>query len=237
MIGRSAEAFDGKLFKELVRGATITFENAEALFHEATMLYAAKALSRALFLHQISLEECAKVQIIGEWATSVLGGVKVNEKQVLAELTRHASKNRTNAFLLEGSAAEKAANERGDWKVASEEFKKIQDEFHAASNTAKNASLYVDFQDRKFVAPVDQITADIVAETASRNKRFLALTHPYVRMLLNWENAPEDARESIVEMMAFVEATKADATDDTRALVERILEVGRERLAKQRKRN
>jgi AbiV family abortive infection protein len=37
------------------------FENAERLYYEATVLAAAKAFSRALFLHQISMEKLAKV--------------------------------------------------------------------------------------------------------------------------------------------------------------------------------
>jgi AbiV family abortive infection protein len=170
MLTKHRSDFDRELLTELARGAQKSFENAKALFREAKILGAAGALCRALFLHQISLEECAKIEIMGKWATGVLAGFDVGKKKVLAGLARHANKNRTNAYMLEGSVEETAARERGDWEAAYGEFKKLQTEFHAKSNAAKNASLYVDFEDDKFVAPVDRITADMLAETASRNE-------------------------------------------------------------------
>src|SRR5580658_6289141 len=93
---------DYKLLSTLARGAAKTFQNAEALFYEAKILGAAGALARALFLHQISLEECAKVDTLGAWATSVLAGIPVDEGKVLVGLTHHANKNRTNAYMLQG---------------------------------------------------------------------------------------------------------------------------------------
>ena len=109
---KSTDGFDRELLSELVRGAQKTFENAEALFREAKILSAAGALCRALFLHQISLEECAKIETMGAWATGVLGSIPVDEKKVLAGLARHANKNRTNAYMLEGSGEETAAKEQ-----------------------------------------------------------------------------------------------------------------------------
>jgi hypothetical protein len=57
--------FDRLLLTKFLRGAQKVFANAEALNGEARILAGAGATSRALFLHQISLEECAKIQIIG----------------------------------------------------------------------------------------------------------------------------------------------------------------------------
>ena len=45
----------------LACGAEKTFDNAERLFHEAELLAKGGAVARALCLHQISLEECSKV--------------------------------------------------------------------------------------------------------------------------------------------------------------------------------
>jgi AbiV family abortive infection protein len=56
---------DEKLFKLLAAGAQKVFENATGLYKEALILTKVGALSRALFLHQISMEECAKVEILG----------------------------------------------------------------------------------------------------------------------------------------------------------------------------
>jgi AbiV family abortive infection protein len=55
--------FDRALLSELARGAQKMFDNADALCREAKLLRAAGAMGRALFLHQVSLEECAKMVI------------------------------------------------------------------------------------------------------------------------------------------------------------------------------
>ena len=144
----------------LVRGAEKTFDNAERLFREAEILAKGGAVARALCLHQISLEECSKVNNLGAWAISLVFGFEVDQKKVLAAFGRHAAKNKSNAYMLEGSEAEKDAKSRGDWEAALAVFKQTQDEFHATSNQAKNASLYVDWVDGEFVAPSQRRRAD-----------------------------------------------------------------------------
>lgn len=170
---------DRALLTKFVRGAQKVFANAEALDREARILAGASAISRALFLHQISLEECAKIQIIGPWLISLVAGFKVDEKKVVRALANHAGKNRANAYLLVGSPEEQAAKERGDWKTALEEFRKLQSEFHESSNDAKNSALYVDYEQDDFVGllhvvrdkkPDDQMTAvaDLIDEFMAR---------------------------------------------------------------------
>jgi AbiV family abortive infection protein len=209
-------SFDRALLSELARGAQKTFDNAEALYREATLLGAAGAQGRALFLHQISLEECAKIESLGAWATSLLAGYSV-DKKVLAGFVSHARKNRTNAYMLKGSAEEQAAKERGDWEAASEEFNKLQAEFHKKSNGAKNAALYVDFEDGKFVAPTERITKDMLNETAARNETFLGLVSPKLKMLLKWDKAPEEAQVTIVAFVELAESMKSEKPDDAMA--------------------
>lgn len=65
---------DKALLSELLRGVEKTFENAEALFREASLLAQARCLSRALFLHQISLEECGKIEILGRMGYELADG-------------------------------------------------------------------------------------------------------------------------------------------------------------------
>ena len=48
------------LLREFKRGADLIYSNAEQLFHEAEVLGKNASLARSLFLHQISIEECAK---------------------------------------------------------------------------------------------------------------------------------------------------------------------------------
>src|SRR6516164_6974441 len=134
-----------------------TFDNAEKLNLEAELLVRAGSTARALCLHQISLEECSKIENMGAWATSLLSGFEVDQNKILAAFRRHSSKNKSNAYMLGGSQTEKDAMARGDWETAREEFKKLQMEFHKASNDAKNASLYVDWKNGEFVSPSEQI--------------------------------------------------------------------------------
>jgi hypothetical protein len=75
---------DRGLLGVLVRGAEKTFDNAEKLYFEAETLAKTGATARALCLHQISLEECAKVETLGAWATSLLAGQKVDADKVVA---------------------------------------------------------------------------------------------------------------------------------------------------------
>ena len=68
---------DRAFLSVLVRGAAKTFENAESLYFEARLLAEAGAIARALCLHQISLEECSKIEHMGAWGTSLLAGLQV----------------------------------------------------------------------------------------------------------------------------------------------------------------
>src|SRR5438105_4346093 len=116
-------AIDNALLQEIRTGAEKSFRNAEALYNEARLLSESGALSRALFLHQISLEECAKIEILGAWATSLLMGHTVDVAKLKRAFASHASKNRTNAYFLRGSEEELAANRSGDIDRSLEAFK------------------------------------------------------------------------------------------------------------------
>src|SRR5258708_32733307 len=100
---------DRAFLSVLVRGAEKTFDNAERLSFEAEILAKAGATARALCLHQISLEECSKIESMGAWAASLLSGLGVDQSRVLGAFRRHSSKNKSNAYMLEGSQAEKDA--------------------------------------------------------------------------------------------------------------------------------
>src|ERR1700722_15852387 len=155
------------------------------------ILAKAGATARALCLHQISLEECSKIENMGAWATSLLSGLEVEQNKVLAAFRRHSSKNKSNAYMVEGSKAEKDAKGRGDWETARDEFKKLQTEFHETSNDAKNASLYVDWKDGEFVSPSEQITPEMLAQIFKRNQTFLGYAFNSLKMLKRLDKSPD----------------------------------------------
>jgi AbiV family abortive infection protein len=207
----------------LVRGAEKTFDNAERLFREAEILAKGGAVARALCLHQISLEECSKVNNLGAWAISLVLGFEVDQKKVLAAFGRHAAKNKSNAYMLEGSEAEKDAKSRGDWEAALAAFKQTQDEFHATSNQAKNASLYVDWVDGEFVAPSERVTKKMLAEITERNAEFLGYAYNGLKMLERLVKAPDQMRGLLSGFVEQAEKLREEKPDNLVGAMETLL--------------
>ena len=226
------------LLPVLLQGAEKTFANAEQLFREARILAEADAAARAHCLHQISLEECSKVDSLGAWATSLVLGFEVDQKKVLSALSWHAAKNKLNAYMLEVSDEEAEARARGDWKAASKLFKQSQEQFHATSNQAKNASLYVDWVEGTFVAPADRITVEMLAEITERNATFLSDALNNLKTSRRLAADPDQMRDL---MSAFVEKAQklredapANLVEAMDALLSRFLEDGMARVRESR---
>lgn len=72
---------------------------------------------------------------------------------------------------------------------------KQQAEFHIESNSAKNASLYVDVQNGTFTAPTDRITEPMVRKIAQANEEFLAGARAKAEMMTRWLNDPDRVRD------------------------------------------
>jgi AbiV family abortive infection protein len=228
---------DKALLAELTHGAEKVFENAEALYREASILKGSGALNRALFLHQISLEECAKLEMLGGWATSLLMGHEVDSAKVKKAMASHVNKNRTNAYFLKGDAKEEAAKQSGDFKVAVKAFKDMQNEFHLRANKAKNGSLYVDFVDGQFVAPSEHITPEMVREIATLNEEFLALSFPKLEMLRKWAMHPETIKEEVAGFEKRINELGDEYLDDPAKAIETLLqEMRQHRLEIEKKR-
>ncbi len=136
--------------------------------------------------------------------------------------------------MLEGSQAEKDAEARGDWETAREEFKKLQTEFHEASNDAKNAALYVDWKDGEFVSPSEQITPETLSQIIKRNQTFLGYAQNSLQMLKRLDESPEDLQNLVVEFIETAEKMRAEKPDDLMAasneLVQKFLDTGSKRL-------
>lgn len=203
---------------DLAEGARKVFENASDLYKEAILLQDAGASCRALSLHQISLEECAKVDMLAAWATGLFVGQDLNRKNLQRTFADHRAKNFTNAYLRPPDETEREAKEEKRWSDALDAFRAQQREFHRESNAAKNASLYVDLTDEGFVAPRARITESMVVEIRAENERYLEGASMYVRMLARWLEAPEVVKEVLKNFNTTMESLRAQTDDHEEAL-------------------
>lgn len=204
---------------ELAKGAELTLKNAEELYREGEILFACKALSRSLFLHQISLEECGKIEILGWWATGYLMGQTIDLRKMKSNIVNHRAKNFANAYMLPHCEAEKKAKQENDWHKSILAFKKQQAEFHQESNERKNASLYVDYSNNIFISPRDCITDEMVREIANRNQEFIELMRPKVQMLTHWAQNADSARKTLRQFKKrIIELLKIYPKEPQRAL-------------------
>lgn len=174
------------LANTLIDGAQKTVMNADELFDEARLLAGASHVARALLLHQISLEECGKLEMLYVATAEVLRGQTVDMKRLSRTFSKHAAKNRTNAYFLAKSEAEQSAAEQDDIGAAHQAFNELQDEFHKKSNNLKNESLYVDY-DGSFRAPREVISAAHLDEVFNRNGAFMSMAFDKLGILLRWK--------------------------------------------------
>jgi len=215
---------------ELARGASLAFANAVDLLQEAKTLSACGAYTRALFLHQISLEECGKTEMIGWWATGHLMGCRVEFGKMKARFSSHKAKNFANAYMLPLCEAQQKARDECDWQREHQAFKEQQTAFHQQSNDRKNASLYVDIVDSVFAAPSDRITEEMLQEIADDNEAFIELMRPCVKMLTSWEQDPDRVRDLLDGFQERMEALREQYPDDPREAINIILGELREKL-------
>jgi AbiV family abortive infection protein len=206
------------------RGAQLIFENAEALYNEAQALGQSGSLARAAALHQISMEECAKIDMLGACATSILMGHEVDDDHMAKVFRDHKVKNHTNAYNATTSPEEQEARARGDWKAASAAFKKFQGDFHIEVNTIKNAALYVDFREGQFVSPKDAIPEPIAAALMELNAEFLRRSALFIRLLKRIEAEPWKFAASSRHFLERAEALRREGNLDPETMTKQLLE-------------
>ncbi len=214
---------------EVSRGISKAFDNARELSREAALLRSHRALCRSLFLYQISMEECGKIEILGATAVSLIAGHETKLSKVAAVVTRHKAKNSANAYLLPLTEEEEEAAETGDWERALRDFRDRQADFHAYSNTAKNASLYVDFSEHRFIAPAETITEEMVEALASLNSQFLQMAEPKVRMVARWLTDRDETQRTVVWFTGRAEELKSQPDMDPRQAISLLMSELRER--------
>ncbi len=202
------------IISELANGAELSLENAEELFHEAVFLFKHGSICRSYFLHQISIEECGKIELLGRYATAHLMDFPLKTKKIKSSISNHKAKNTANAYMLPRSEDEENALKEKDWKKAINAFNEQKRDFHQKSNSRKNASLYVDYKNEKFLSPKDQITEKMVQEIAENNYKFIELIRPKVQMFAKWKQEPSVVKENIKVLQNLMEKLKEEHPDD-----------------------
>ncbi len=205
---------DKKLSKTLSAGTHKVLQNALDLYNEALLLTKAGALSRALFLHQISMEECAKVEILGANAVALLMGESVNFKKVAEGFRSHERKNKVNAYFLNPLPREQSAGKAGRIAESSAAFEIAQRHFHNRSNLEKNSALYVDFDDGHFKAPAERITAKMVARIGTLSGRFLNMSAHKTELLDRFADDSEKYRRQTADFKNLLDKLKAENPKD-----------------------
>jgi AbiV family abortive infection protein len=199
------------LLDEIVRGAQLAFENAEKLYQEAQLLGSNGAFARALTLHQISMEECSKVDMLGTAAISLVLGHSIDLNKLAARFTQHKVKNYNNAYMSVTTDAEREARKSGDPKWAIEIFKAQQVTLHQWLNTNKNASLYVDYLDGKFVSPTERITEELAVQFQGLNSFFLRQGSTHLGVLSKVVNDPDAVAKQAKDLLGRLEKLKTIA--------------------------
>lgn len=180
-----------QILEEIVRGAKLIFENAETLYNEAQLLGTNGAFARALTLHQISIEECSKVDMLCVAAISLLMGHSIDLNELATKFRQHKIKNYNNAYMSVTTTAEQEARKRGDVARAIQIFKTQQADVHRCLNTNKNASLYVDYSNGKFISPSEQITEEMATQIQRLNAFFIKHGSNSLRLLSKVANDPD----------------------------------------------
>ena len=205
------------LLSEMSRGVELSFRNAEELAKEAELLRKKGHQPRALVLHQISIEECGKIDIIVGHAMQLFLSGTMDLEKMASAFRSHKAKNYANAYFTEVIGDELEARKSGDVKAAVEAFKALQEKFHKDSNDAKNAALYVDFRDGKFISPGDVISAATAEAIAAMNYHFLSLTAPKVNMVENLLKDTGPMKRTLTWMKEQVTKMKDEKPKDAEA--------------------
>lgn len=195
----------------LCDGIIKTIKNADELFDEASLLATHGHVARAYLLHQISLEECGKAQMLFASLVTALSSRAVDLRKLSRDMAQHKAKNVINAYYLPMSEAEEAAAEKGDEEARGLAFDQMKRAFHKDSNDLKNAALYVDFVGA-FKSPSEAISKANLHDVFTRNREFMSMAMDKLRLLLRWGSDLESAAREVESLWAMLSANVQDPT-------------------------
>jgi AbiV family abortive infection protein len=216
--------------RRFIEGAELIHANALALYEEAQTLGKGNSFARAAVLHQISMEECSKVDTLGAAVVSILAGLDVDEASLAKSLRSHSEKNHANVYNATPTEEELSARERRDWDAARAAFKNFQKDFHNAVNDIKNSGLYVDFKYGAFSAPSDAVNEETAVLCMALNADFLHRGENFVRLLRIIEADPERYTHIFKEFLIQTESTPLNDGRSADEIVQAIIEDMRSRL-------
>lgn len=137
----------------LLNGARVCRLNAESLINEAEVLLISGYLSRAYFLFQISMEEIAKIEMLGTIAIGLAFGITVDLEKAKKSFRSHESKNKVNSFHMPYSQDELMFFNQGDYENFMRAFEKNSSSYVKSKNDYKNNSLYTGWKGNDFILP------------------------------------------------------------------------------------
>lgn len=210
--------------RRYIQGAELVHSNAAALYDEAHILGKVGSFARASVLHQISMEECSKVDTLGAVVVSLLGGQEVDETSLTNSFRNHKAKNYANAYNAEPTDEERSARERRDWEAARAAFGKFQRDFHKGMNDIKNAGLYVDYSDGSFSAPMNTVNEAIAVACMQLNADFLRRGEAHIRLLRRIEAEPERYAKVFRAFLSNTEAMQLKDGMSAEAIIEVLVE-------------
>jgi len=137
---------------QIDQGIDALLQNAKALIAESRLLYEAKAMARAYTLSHLGREELSRVVMLEAAALRILAERPVEWKKLMKRLRDHKAK-----LALEDAEAAMFLVGVGAHPVA-EAALQVAGQTASVRNDWKNASIYVNCEDGKFVLPTAQIS-------------------------------------------------------------------------------
>lgn len=182
-------------FAEFLRSAKKCHQEAIDLFNEASFFYDQGMFSRASALHQMSIEACAKVDIL-----LILGASCFTE-------LHYSSNTIANTRDVDQSTAHWAE----DVNTAIETLGARFFDYYRSSDNPQNMPLYYAFQGVEAEAQQLPMTAEVVGEMGDKNADCLPLNAKKIALLSTWEKDSEKARE---QAQPFVDSVQKLYTDE-----------------------
>ena len=137
---------------QIDQGIEALIKNAEDLITEARLLLSVKSIPRAYTLSHLAREELSRVVMLEAAALRVLANRPVNWKKLMKRLRDHKAK-----LMLENSESGLQLMAAG-MPATTDAYLGLVAAGASIRNDWKNSSIYVNFEDGKFLLPSNQIS-------------------------------------------------------------------------------